>query len=146
MAMDPPFLETYKTLLDKATEGANGQKEVVVIEECELPLIDLGRLNLGKLEKEKCKSDIARESQEWGFFQVVNHGISREILEKMMSEQVKVYRQPFNNKSKELFNFSSGTYRWGTPTATSREQLAWSEAFHIPMNDIPFSNGFSSLR
>ncbi|KAG5234775.1 gibberellin beta-dioxygenase [Salix suchowensis] len=145
MDMDPPFLETYKTLLDLATEGTNGHKVVDIIEECELPLIDLGRLNLGNLEKEKCKSDIARESQEWGFFQVVNHGISREILEKMMSEQVKVYRQPFNNKSKELFNFSSGTYRWGTPTATSREQLSWSEAFHIPMDEIPFSNGFSSL-
>jgi gibberellin 2-oxidase len=147
MDVDPPFQQTYKTLLAKTTEGATDHKDVVdIIEKCELPLIDLGRLNLKNLEKEKCKSEIARASQEWGFFQVVNHGISREILDKMRSEQVKVFKQPFNEKSKEekFLNFSRGTYRWGTPTATCLKQLSWSEAFHIPMSEIQVSNGFSS--
>lgn len=147
MDVDPPFQLTYKTLLEKTTEGATDHKDVVdIIEECELPLIDLGRLNLKNLEKEKCKSEIARASREWGFFQVVNHGISREILDKMRSEQVKVFKQPFNEKSKEekFLNFSRGTYRWGTPTATCLKQLSWSKAFHIPMSEIHVSNGFST--
>ena len=68
MEVDPPFQQTYKTLLEKATKGAADHKDVAdIIEECELPLIDLSRLNLKNLEKEKCKSEIARASQDWGF-------------------------------------------------------------------------------
>lgn len=153
METDPPLHDTYKTLLDKTikaskSKAAANENKLVIIEECELPLVDLGRLSLSELEKEKCKAEIARASQEWGFFQVVNHGISCEILEKMRCEQVKVFKQSFHKKSKENkdLNFPTGTYRWGSPTATCLSHLSWSEAFHIPMNDISASIGFSSLR
>uniref|UniRef100_A0A6N2L7G4 Fe2OG dioxygenase domain-containing protein n=2 Tax=Salix TaxID=40685 RepID=A0A6N2L7G4_SALVM len=48
------------------------------------------------------------------------------------------------SKKKRLLNLSSGTYRWGTPTATCLKQLSWSEAFHVPVTDIMASNGFST--
>ncbi|XP_048230073.1 gibberellin 2-beta-dioxygenase 8 isoform X1 [Ricinus communis] len=147
MDIDPPFHEIYKTLLNSKTIQESETKSSIV-EECELPLIDLGRLSMDdELEKDKCKQEIARASQDWGFFQVVNHGISREILEKMRSEQVKLFKQPFYQKSKEdkFLKFSAGTYRWGTPTATCLSQLSWSEAFHIPMTDISASNGFTTF-
>ncbi|CAN6552834.1 unnamed protein product [Malus baccata var. baccata] len=146
MDSDPPFRKAYKTLFDntvnKANNISNNKEEViqqfVTVEECELPLIDLGRLELGEKEREKCMTEIARASQEWGFFQVVNHGISGGLLQKMKSEQEKVFKQSFDKKRQEdkHLNFSPGTYRWGTPSATSLRQLAWSEAFHIPLNDI----------
>ncbi|XP_057996601.1 gibberellin 2-beta-dioxygenase 8-like [Hevea brasiliensis] len=145
--MDPPFREIYKTLLEN-TIVDESETKTSLVDECELPFIDLGRLSLDESdEKDKCEQEIARASQEWGFFQVVNHGISREILENMRREQVKLFKQPFDKKSKEdkFLNFSSGTYRWGTPTATCLSQLSWSEAFHIPMTDISASNGFTSL-
>ncbi|OAY25989.1 gibberellin 2-beta-dioxygenase 8 isoform X2 [Manihot esculenta] len=146
MDMDPPFHKIYKTLLDNTIEESKIMTSV--IEECELPLIDLGCLDMDESdEKHKCEEEIARASQEWGFFQVVNHGISRQILEELRSEQVKLFKQPFDKKSKEdkFLNFSSGTYRWGTPTATCLSQFSWSEAFHIPMTDISASNGFTNL-
>ncbi|KAJ0081910.1 hypothetical protein Patl1_11053 [Pistacia atlantica] len=142
MDSDPPFRQTYKTLFDKTSEETCN--EVVTVEECELPLVDLGRLNLDESEMEECKREIAIASQEWGFFQVINHGISRDILEKLREEQVKVFRQPFDTKSKEE-RFPAGSYRWGTPSATCLKQLSWSEAFHIPMTDISDSGAFSSL-
>ncbi|KAJ8761590.1 hypothetical protein K2173_004366 [Erythroxylum novogranatense] len=152
MNADPPFHETFKTLLCQESvgikPGMTGINDFDIVEECELPLIDLGRLNLEEAgEQEKCKLEIARASQEWGFFQVLNHGMSREILEKVKSEQVKVFKQPFHWKSKEegSLNFSAGTYRWGTPTATCLRQFSWSEAFHIPMTDITTSTGSNSL-
>ena len=152
MDSDPPFHETYKTLFvnsiddeESTTKISQNNDCLVIVEERELPLIDLSRLGLDELEKEGCKKEIARAAHEWGFFQVINHGISEDILEKMRDEQVKVFKQPFHNKCREdkFLNFSVGSYRWGTPTATSLRQLSWSEAFHFPMTDISTSGAFN---
>ncbi|XP_054779068.1 gibberellin 2-beta-dioxygenase 8 isoform X2 [Prosopis cineraria] len=152
---DPPFYEALKVLLDKnrnlkdnSVSCADDELGVVMVKERELPVIDLRRLESeDEREREECKTEIARASKEWGFFQVVNHGISIEILKKMRAEQGKVFKQPFEQKVKEdeFFNFSAGTYRWGAPSATSIRQLSWSEAFHIPLTDILGSTGSNSL-
>lgn len=100
-------------------------------------------LCLGESEREKCKAEIAKASQEWGFFQVVNHGISEEILEKMRCEQVNVFKKSFHEKE---MCFPAGTYRWGTPSATCLRQVSWSEAFHVPLIDMLSSGGTTSIR
>ncbi|KAL2457309.1 Gibberellin 2-beta-dioxygenase 8 [Abeliophyllum distichum] len=144
---DPPFQETYKTLFNNLTQTApKNFPQFSVMEEIELPLIDLNKLDLGDSERESCKKQIARASQEWGFFQVINHGISVEILEKMRREQVKLFKKPFKDKTngKDL-NFSVGSYRWGSPTATCLSQLSWSEAFHVSLSDILGSDGLDNL-
>ncbi|XP_022886506.1 gibberellin 2-beta-dioxygenase 8 isoform X1 [Olea europaea var. sylvestris] len=144
---DPPFHETYKTLFNNLTDTTQKNfPQFPVMEEVELPLVDLNQLNLGDSERESCKKQIARASQEWGFFQVINHGISREILENMRREQVKLFKKPFQDKTngKDL-NFSAGSYRWGAPTATCLGQLSWSEAFHVSLSDILGSGGLNNL-
>lgn len=158
MDSDPPFHKAYKSFFDKTiinkavpspTSSGSTSNYPLLVEECDLPLIDLSLLDLGdEAEIDNCKSQIARASQEWGFFQVVNHGISSELLEKMRSEQKKVFSQPFDMKSQEnkYLNFSAGSYRWGTPTATCLRQVAWSEAFHIPLSNISGSDGLNTLR
>ncbi|GAU24862.1 hypothetical protein TSUD_115860 [Trifolium subterraneum] len=136
---DPPFEETYKNLFNKTKNTINDEL-IMVDDECELPLIDLSRLinEIDDVAREECKSMIAKASQDWGFFQVVNHGISSDILRRLRYEQEKVFKEPFDKKRKEekFLNLSSGSYRWGTPTATCIKQLSWSEAFHIPLTDI----------
>ncbi|GMJ15306.1 gibberellin 2-oxidase 8, ARABIDOPSIS THALIANA GIBBERELLIN 2-OXIDASE 8 [Hibiscus trionum] len=131
MDPDPPLHETYKPLF--ANTADDHRLRLVTVEERELPLIDLSCLSQKEAEKEKCKEEISRAAHEWGFFQVMNHGISMELLQKFREEQVRVLKQPFQDK---FLNFSDGSYRWGTPTATSLGQLSWSEAFHIPITDI----------
>lgn len=143
----PPFEETYKTLLENSKGEAQAVKEKDIVEECELPLIDLSRINRGESEREECKREIAKASTEWGFFQAVNHGISGEILQRMRCEQVKLFRQPFNTKANgKVLNFWADSYRWGTPTATCLRELSWSEAFHIPLTDISVSGQLNRLR
>lgn len=141
---DPPFEETYKNLflncpittITAPTSAALG----AAVEERDLPMVDLGWLvGASEDERERCKREIAKASKEWGFFQVINHGISHEILEEMSKEQVKVFREPFHKKKGDNctnLSLSPGSYRWGTPTATCLRQLAWSEAFHISLTDI----------
>ncbi|KAH6764599.1 gibberellin 2-oxidase 8 [Perilla frutescens var. frutescens] len=138
---DPPFEKTYKNLFDHLTETP----ELSAVKECELPLIDLNELNLGELSRRACMKKIARASQEWGFFQVINHGISREVLETMREEQVKLFEKPFSEKMDyKDCNFSAGSYRWGTPSATCLKQLSWSEAFHVSLSDVLSSRGINT--
>ncbi|KAI4368210.1 hypothetical protein MLD38_016794 [Melastoma candidum] len=135
---DPPLRETYETLFRNRKDDRDLSPILFAVDECELPLIDLSGLNGGTKERMDCRTEIARASREWGFFQAVNHGISREILEEMRKEQVKLFEQPFEKKAKEAENlkFSAGSYQWGTPSATCLQQLSWSEAFHVPLTDI----------
>nr|XP_029120930.1 gibberellin 2-beta-dioxygenase 8 isoform X2 [Elaeis guineensis] len=132
MDPDPPFLKTYEALFDSQPEPSdtNQAKEV---EECELPLIDLGRLNR-ESKAEQCKRDIMVAASEWGFFQVVNHGVSSGLLDRLRELQVNVFRAPFVKKASEkLLDLSPENYRWGSPRPTSLSQLSWSEAYHVPL-------------
>ncbi|KAK1320135.1 Gibberellin 2-beta-dioxygenase 8 [Acorus calamus] len=100
-----------------------------------LPIIDLSMLRSTiEGDRKACVEAIAKASSEWGFFQVLNHGVNQQLLMEMRKEQVKVFTLPFEKKvSCRILNDS---YRWGNPLATSLEQFLWSEAFHVPLNKI----------
>ncbi|XP_074270301.1 gibberellin 2-beta-dioxygenase 8-like [Silene latifolia] len=142
---EPPFEEVYKNLFLGLNNNPHqhDQVQTTAIESKDLPLVDLARLVGGSEEaRESCKREIAKASKEWGFFQVVNHGIPSYILEEMTREQKKVFREPFKKKMSDNcmnMSLSPGTYRWGTPSAKCLTQLSWSEAFHIPLTDISSS-------
>ncbi|XP_077253982.1 gibberellin 2-beta-dioxygenase 8-like [Tasmannia lanceolata] len=150
MESNPPFQKTYKKLLGKAPKEDRKEKEMkpVIVDGCEIPLIDLNRLNLGDVERNKCKREIVDASSKWGFFQVKNHGISRNILERIRREQVKVFREPFEKKENErILNLSQDCYSWGGPNSSSLKHLSWYEAFHIPLATEGLgSTEFNTLR
>ncbi|XP_020578986.1 gibberellin 2-beta-dioxygenase 8-like [Phalaenopsis equestris] len=146
---DPPFLQHYSSLFPAAAETERHEAGGV-IEECELPVIDLKDLQLGgEEERMGCVAEIAAASSVWGFFQVVNHGISKELLKEARREQRRLFHMSFEKKngSKDL----NESYRWGNPTATSLDQFSWSEAFHFPLSKLSEGGGcdedeFRSLR
>lgn len=143
MDFEPPFQGACKSFLQNTTK-INKHPEV---EECELPVIDLSHLNFDPMNREKCINEIAEAASQWGFFQVVNHGISQEVLNSIKDEQKKVFHQPYTKKIAQSFlNLSPNSYRWGNPQATCLRQFSWSEAFHISMADIPSMNEHKSLR
>lgn len=148
-AAEPPLADSYHALLRRA--GADGRNKDahctptvhadhvlpapdMAVSECELPMIDVGCLTTGggsAAERAACAAAIAGAAEDWGFFQVVNHGVKQELLEAMRREQTRLFRLPFEAKATGgLLNHS---YRWGTPTASSPAQLSWSEAFHVPL-------------
>lgn len=137
MESEPPFGEFISSLFGNSIEQDETEAKFDNIDECELPLIDLSHLNPGNVEREECKRKICEASAEWGFFQIVNHSVSKEILSRIHREQVELFRQPFHIKTEDkLLNLSSGCYRWGSQTATTQKQFTWSEAFHIPLTTI----------
>jgi hypothetical protein len=143
-AADPPLAESYLALLRHGesdgciAEGGGGSSAVL---ERELPVIDLAGGG-------GARDAIARAASEWGFFQLTNHGVSRALLEEMRREQARLFRLPFESKADG--GLLNGSYRWGTPTATSPQHLSWSEAFHVQLasisgNDCDYGE-LSSLR
>ncbi|KAI4322820.1 hypothetical protein L6164_022479 [Bauhinia variegata] len=149
MDCDPPFLVTYNTLLQNSLGETRNEKTSMVVERssCELPLIDFARLNPHCPEREECMKEIVEAARQWGFFQVVNHGISQELLESLQFELMKVFHRSFHAKTQENFlNLPAKSYRWGNPSAINLRQLSWSEAFHISFPDISKMEKHKSLR
>ncbi|KAG0457255.1 hypothetical protein HPP92_022099 [Vanilla planifolia] len=132
---EPPFQQRYSFLFSPASQAGQWRKthDAEMTKECDLPLIDLSRLHCGD-EKERmaCVAEIGRASSEWGFFQVVNHGIQSELLQAVGREQRKLFGAPFEEKTGQ--KFLNGSYRWGNPTAISLAQFSWSESFHLPLS------------
>ncbi|XP_062222699.1 gibberellin 2-beta-dioxygenase 6-like isoform X1 [Phragmites australis] len=140
-AAEPPLADSYHALLHLrgcACTTVPAPSEVpLYVSECELPMIDVGCLTTGTGGAEKraaCAAAIARAAEEWGFFQVRNHGVRQELLEEMRREQARLFRLPF--EAKATAGLLDDSYRWGTPTATTPQQLSWSEAFHFPLAGI----------
>ncbi|XP_050370446.1 gibberellin 2-beta-dioxygenase 8-like [Argentina anserina] len=137
MDFEPPFQGACKNFLQNSPI-INKFPEV---EECELPVIDLSHLGYDDINRDKCTNKIAEAARQWGFFLVVNHGISPEVLNSIRDEQKKLFHQPFDKKIEQTYlNLSPLSYRWGNPKATCVQQFSWSEAFHISMADIPSMN------
>lgn len=150
----PPLLHHYGELSRLPPQIPTPERNdlpdgtVLMEEYCHLPLIDLGCLSsTNEKVRLACADAICRASSEWGFFQVVNHGISPELIRNMRREQVKLFQTPFDKKA--TCGVLNNSYRWGTPTATCPKQFSWSEAFHIPISKV-FEQAcygeFSSLR
>ncbi|KAG8065369.1 hypothetical protein GUJ93_ZPchr0004g40128 [Zizania palustris] len=136
-AIDPPLANSYLTLLpnDGGIAPPAPPSESSTVLGRVLPTIDLkGLTSRGAKERKACADAMARAASEWGFFQLTNHGVSRELMEKMRREQARLFRLPFETKEKA--GLLNGSYRWGNPTATSLRQLSWSEAFHVPLASI----------
>ncbi|XP_028127473.1 gibberellin 2-beta-dioxygenase 8-like isoform X2 [Camellia sinensis] len=146
MESEPPFQEIYKTLfVNFSEEGTNSEsvheKKPMILDEYEIPLVDLSRLSLCNLEQKEGKRELASAANQWGLFQVVNHGVSCDVLTRLQREQVKLFRQPFQNKA---LNSLADYYSWGAPNAATFMQFSWSEAFHIPLNNMPVLKEFNS--
>ncbi|KAF4378054.1 hypothetical protein F8388_020690, partial [Cannabis sativa] len=159
---------TYKAIfqdsISSITDNGHQNPNNLMVEEYELPVIDLSHLfmetstsrddqycnnNNKKNNEEVVVKEIVDAARNWGFFEVVNHGIPEQVLKCIKYEQKKVFHQPFHQKShKNVLNLSPNSYRWGNPKATSLNQLSWSEAIHISLTDISKMDNIqhSSLR
>lgn len=136
LTSNPPLEESYKKLPSNALLHQQSlNRDDTCTKEYEIPTINLHGLTSGiSQERTKCKEDIAKAASEWGIFHVLDHGISQKLLQVMRREQVRLFSMPFEKK-RSWCGLPYGSYRWGTPTATCREQFSWSEVFHVPLSD-----------
>ncbi|KAL8515607.1 hypothetical protein ACS0TY_014340 [Phlomoides rotata] len=97
-----------------------------------IPIIDLSKLFKGS--KDDFSHEISKlmtSCQEWGFFQVVNHGIDLELLEKMEKVAMEFFMMPLEEKQK--YPMLPGTVQgYGQAFVFSEDQkLDWCNMFAL---------------
>ncbi|XP_020216934.1 protein SRG1 [Cajanus cajan] len=90
----------------------------------QIPVIDLALLSHGNTD-ELLKLDVA--CKEWGFFQIVNHGIQKELLHRMKDASAEFFKLPIEEKDKYAMP-SNDIQGYGHAYVVSEEQtLDWSD-------------------
>ncbi|XP_019178124.1 PREDICTED: protein SRG1-like [Ipomoea nil] len=94
----------------------------------EIPVINMAKLLKGESEELK-KMDIA--SKEWGFFQLINHGVSSSLVEKVKTETKDFFHLPMEEK-KKFWQEPGELQGFGSAFVHSQEQkLDWCDLFYI---------------
>ncbi|XP_076904425.1 protein SRG1-like [Bidens hawaiensis] len=93
-----------------------------------VPVIDLHCLLAGSSTE---LNNLHAASKEWGFFQVINHGISESLLEDFKREVLNMFKLPMEEKQK-LWQEEDNHEGFGQLFVVSEEQkLDWSDMFYI---------------
>ncbi|KAK1556549.1 hypothetical protein Q3G72_007367 [Acer saccharum] len=96
----------------------------------QVPVVDLIRLLSGdSMESELEKFNYA--CQKWGFFQLINHGVSTSLVEKVKVEIQEFFKQPMEEK-KKYCQQAGDIEGYGQTFVVSEEQkLDWADMFHF---------------
>ncbi|XP_024365685.1 gibberellin 2-beta-dioxygenase 8 [Physcomitrium patens] len=130
----------------------------------ELPTVDLSGLLFGsEEERDKTADLLVKMFSEWGFVQVINHGVPTEVTQKMMIQARNFFDLPLEQKEKGVasssskhegfgYGVESGFYYAGKPWI-DRFQCRWSPVCEIrepvekvfsPSDAEEFSNSIES--
>lgn len=95
-----------------------------------VPVIDLQRLLHGdSMDSELDKLHLA--CKEWGFFQVINHGVDTSLLETFKAEVINFFKLPMEEK-KKLWQQEDNQQGFGQLFVVSEDQkLDWCDVFNL---------------
>ncbi|XP_059289638.1 protein SRG1-like [Lycium ferocissimum] len=95
-----------------------------------VPVIDLQKLLSGDSMNSELQK-LHSACQEWGFLQVINHGVPPSLLEDFKREVIELFRLPMEEK-KKLWQQEDDFEGFGQAFVVSEEQkLDWSDMFGI---------------
>ncbi|KAK7256770.1 hypothetical protein RIF29_30238 [Crotalaria pallida] len=102
-----------------------------------VPIIDFALLSDGDKE-ELSKLDIA--CKEWGGFKLVNHGVKKEVLQRVKDVAAKFFSLPVEEKQKSS-KASDDVLGYGHDPVLSEDQvLEWSDSFVVVVYPDRYSN------
>ncbi|KAI8560993.1 hypothetical protein RHMOL_Rhmol04G0300300 [Rhododendron molle] len=121
--------------------------------ELQVPVIDIGNIR-ERYSRERVANEVRCASEEWGFFQVVNHGIPLDVLEEMIDgirmfheEDPEVKRAWYSLDQVKRVRFYSNRDMYESTYANWRDTLNISMLVsdHLDPDEIPNSCRFSSI-
>ncbi|KAG8385358.1 hypothetical protein BUALT_Bualt03G0034800 [Buddleja alternifolia] len=97
----------------------------------EIPVINMQNLLFNKELMESELHKMHKACQEWGFFQLINHGVDSEVIEKMKFETEEFFDLSIEEKNK--FKQEAGDIEgYGQAFVVSEEQkLDWADIFYV---------------
>ncbi|KAJ4849965.1 hypothetical protein Tsubulata_004858 [Turnera subulata] len=106
-----------------------------------VPIIDLQRLDVEGDSKDSVELERLHSAcKDWGFFQVLNHGVSSALLEEFRLEVENLFKLPFSEK-KKLWQQPDNHEGFGQLFVVSEEQkLDWSDMFGITILPLSVRN------
>ncbi|KAJ6774171.1 OXOGLUTARATE/IRON-DEPENDENT DIOXYGENASE [Salix purpurea] len=100
-----------------------------------IPVIDFSKINGTGEERAKTMAQIANGCEEWGFFQLMNHGIPEELLERVK----KVCSEYFKLEREETFKNSTAaktvSYLAGKKNGEKLENVDWEDVITLLDNN-----------
>lgn len=63
-----------------------------------VPVIDLKGLDQSTERRKEVTNEISKAAEEWGFFQIVNHGVPLDVMEEMLKGVRRFHEQPSEAK------------------------------------------------
>lgn len=95
-----------------------------------IPVLDLAQLELGGESAAEFKRKIAHACEEWGFFQVVNHGVEQSLVDDYMRVVREFFALPLEEKAKLVgSNFNS-------PALYATRTKDWSDFLRLKCEPI----------
>ncbi|KAG6555681.1 hypothetical protein Mapa_002918 [Marchantia paleacea] len=100
-----------------------------------IPIIDMARIEAGEVEA--VAKEMADASEKWGFFQIINHGVSQKVIDEAHRQFLKLFAEPVEVKERA----SLGPYAGydGRHPHLGNTGVPWAEvltSFHNPQPQI----------
>uniref|UniRef100_A0A7N2L6T6 Fe2OG dioxygenase domain-containing protein n=1 Tax=Quercus lobata TaxID=97700 RepID=A0A7N2L6T6_QUELO len=99
----------------------------------QVPVIDLKDIHEGGVQRKQAVEEIRHASETWGLFQIVNHGISEDVMDDMIKEIRRFHEQPTEVKreyySRDVpknVNFLSNYHLYKAKFANWRDTVSFS--------------------
>nr|GEV87929.1 protein DMR6-like oxygenase 2-like [Tanacetum cinerariifolium] len=111
----------------------------LVVEGCiDLPVIDFAQLQ--GADKPQVLASLSKACQEFGFFQLVNHGIGNEAIGKMIDVSKRFFELPFEERQRYMSSDLYAPVRYGTSFNQNNDGIfCWRDFLKLschPMQDF----------
>ncbi|XP_061337718.1 probable 2-oxoglutarate-dependent dioxygenase SLC1 [Gastrolobium bilobum] len=114
----------------------NTEHPNVAKQNLELPIIDFSDL-LGPSRPQALQS-LANACERYGFFQLVNHGISDEIIKSMMDVSGRFFDLPFEERAKYMTTDMKAVVRYGTSFSQTKDTVfCWRDFLKLLCHPLP---------
>ncbi|CAN6288802.1 unnamed protein product [Urochloa humidicola] len=95
-----------------------------------IPIIDLNKLLDPQSTKEEC-AKLGSACKQWGFFQLINHGVPDEVICNFRNDMTEFFKQPL--EAKKVYSMEPGNLEgYGQHFVVSENQkLDWADMFYL---------------
>ncbi|PUZ40155.1 hypothetical protein GQ55_9G401800 [Panicum hallii var. hallii] len=95
-----------------------------------IPIIDLNKLLDPQSSKEEC-AKLGSACKQWGFFQLINHGVPDEVICNFRNDMTEFFKQPL--EAKKVYSMEPGNLEgYGQHFVVSEKQkLDWADMFYL---------------